>query len=730
MAEDAERTRAALAGMGAPETLAAPLAAALGPDAAEQLAADPWRLLALPGVTLDQADYCARQALGEAATPGDPRRGRAVVARVLARAARSGSTAVAEADLVRALHAVRITDTDPAIAAAVDDGTALVFEALPAEDGAGDEDEPPAELPEPERFYASEGPGLAEQDLGEGAARLLGTAEAVMDPATAAEAVAAAGARLGAPIPAETAAAAVTALRHGVAVLHHGSAHAAAVRQTVAVLAQAAADSGVGLAVTAPTAQATAHLTSVLGDAMAVPGAALPADGAAETPTPDPAPGPAPEGAGADGSDAAEGAAGPARTSAAAGGSAADSGSATAAEAAGGSAAPAKPPRTDRVPSDVDATAKAAADLQRLLGGAPVPAPDRAFAASLSGLSAPPPPAPERQTGPAGGRGSEPRPARSRLREHSAGTAADLSAPVPLARLLDAGSPVRAGIVVVAAAMALDVERAAELVEACDDGTHLVLLADPAEAPSARPGRVPADLAESGQVAVAELPSDGGGPLADLAAAVAGGDLAPATAPDREVVVVPAESGAEAVHRAVQLIGDSIPRAVGIAAGHIQIVAAARGGDAGTDALNRACKERFNPGPGAIGGLDPGDRVALAGDGPGYTAGDTGVLREPGGDGRPRVALADGTEPAVDPAVLRPGWAVTIAAAHGGRWPAVVAVFGPDTRGSRPQVYTALTRATRHLSIVQAAGPGLSRAVAERPGLPRTTRLTAVVREG
>ncbi|MFC7745154.1 hypothetical protein ACFQXA_36105 [Nocardiopsis composta] len=72
MSDAPERTRAVLAGMGAPESLAGPLVGALGPGAAEELAEDPWRLLALPSITPDQADYCARRALGGAASPDDP----------------------------------------------------------------------------------------------------------------------------------------------------------------------------------------------------------------------------------------------------------------------------------------------------------------------------------------------------------------------------------------------------------------------------------------------------------------------------------------------------------------------------------------------------------------------------------------------------------------------------------------------------------------------------------
>ena len=59
------------------------------------------------------------------------------------------------------------------------------------------------------------------------------------------------------------------------------------------------------------------------------------------------------------------------------------------------------------------------------------------------------------------------------------------------------------------------------------------------------------------------------------------------------------------------------------------------------------------------------------------------------------------------------GWAITVHRAQGSEFPAVVVVLPPEAGGmlSRPLVYTALTRAQRHLSVVHAAGPALARAV-------------------
>ena len=91
--------------------------------------------------------------------------------------------------------------------------------------------------------------------------------------------------------------------------------------------------------------------------------------------------------------------------------------------------------------------------------------------------------------------------------------------------------PLDADLVVVDEATMLDAELAAALVEACADGTRLLLAGDPAQLPSIGPGRVLADLIESGAVPVTELTrlyrQRDGGDIARLATAVRGGTLPP-----------------------------------------------------------------------------------------------------------------------------------------------------------------------------------------------------------
>lgn len=304
--------------------------------------------------------------------------------------------------------------------------------------------------------------------------------------------------------------------------------------------------------------------------------------------------------------------------------------------------------------------------------------------------------------------------------------------------------PLDEDVVVVDEASMLDTELAAALLEACGDGCHLVLVGDPEQLPSIGAGRVLGDLVASGAVPVTELAtlyrSAEGGAIARLATAVRAGEL-PRVEPDpaREVVVVLARDGAEAAHRTVQLVTDSIPRALGIAAADVQVVTPVHRGPAGTLALNAALKARLNPGEGAVGGFDVGDRVVATAnhlsteDGPGWANGDVGVVTGTAGRGLSVEFAGAGPVDVGATALgdLAHGWALTVHRAQGSEFPAVVAVLPPDAGGllSRPLVYTAFTRAQRHLSVVHAAGAALASSVQEVGARPRRTRLAALLRE-
>src|ERR1700744_5172154 len=88
-------TAGLLTGCRARARFAGQAVALLGPLAAAQLREDPWKLLTLPPIKPEQADWFARQLLDEA-TPADPRRGRALVVHLLNKASRDGDPARSE----------------------------------------------------------------------------------------------------------------------------------------------------------------------------------------------------------------------------------------------------------------------------------------------------------------------------------------------------------------------------------------------------------------------------------------------------------------------------------------------------------------------------------------------------------------------------------------------------------------------------------------------------------
>ncbi|MFG2643941.1 helix-hairpin-helix domain-containing protein [Streptomyces sp. NPDC048370] len=279
-------------------------------------------------------------------------------------------------------------------------------------------------------------------------------------------------------------------------------------------------------------------------------------------------------------------------------------------------------------------------------------------------------------------------------------------------------------LLVVLDAPQLDVEGATTLVESLPDGCRLVLSGDPGVLGSAGAGRVFGDVlaARVCPTVASRLPDPG--PIGELVSGIGIGELNQVEAPGKEVVIVPVRDAGEAVHRTVQLVADSIPRAFDVPAGGTQVITVGHGGSAGTRALNAALKERLNPGPGRFGGFDPGDRVAYV-PAPGRTVAGTVVGADAEG-----LRLECAGEPLVVPkerveSALRHGWALTAHQAAGMRWPAAVVVLpGDAAQGlSRAWVYTAFGRGERHLSVVHGVDQALPRAVAEGVTQERTTRL-------
>lgn len=321
-------------------------------------------------------------------------------------------------------------------------------------------------------------------------------------------------------------------------------------------------------------------------------------------------------------------------------------------------------------------------------------------------------------------------------RQRLAGAVGDPSAAVTLAGLLsgaegpgrDEEGALAVDLLVVLDAPQLDVETGAMLVESLADGTRLVLSGDPGVLGSAGAGRVFADVLAAGACPRIVSRTPDPGPIGELVSGIGIGELNQVEAPGKEVVIVPVRDAGEAVHRTVQLVADSVPRAIGVPSGDTQVITVGHGGSAGTRALNEALKQRLNPGPGRFGGFDPGDRIAHV-PAPGRTV--PGVVVSADTEG---LHLDCAGTPVVVPqervaASVRHAWALSAHQAAGMRWPAVVVVLpGDAAQGlSRPWVYTAFSRGERHLSVVHGVDQALPRAVAQAPAQERTTRLRALL---
>ncbi|MFJ8231114.1 helix-hairpin-helix domain-containing protein [Streptomyces sp. NPDC094448] len=283
-------------------------------------------------------------------------------------------------------------------------------------------------------------------------------------------------------------------------------------------------------------------------------------------------------------------------------------------------------------------------------------------------------------------------------------------------------------LLVVLDAPRLGVEPAAVLVESLPDGARLVLGGDPGQLGPAGAGDVFTDLLASGVCPRIASRVPDPGLLGELVSGIGVGELNQVEAPGKEVVIVPVRDAGEAVHRTVQLVADSIPRAIGVPADRTQVITVAHHGSAGTRALNTALKARLNPGPGRFGGYDPGDRIAYT-PAPGRTLPGTVVSADAAGlrldcEGTAVTVARDRVG-----ATLRHGWALTAHQAAALRWPAAVVVLPGDAVDalSRPWVYTAFGRAERHLSVVHGAEAALPAAVATIPSVPRTTRLRSLL---
>ena len=263
--------------------------------------------------------------------------------------------------------------------------------------------------------------------------------------------------------------------------------------------------------------------------------------------------------------------------------------------------------------------------------------------------------------------------------------------------------PAEAEVYVVADAQRLDLEELAGRLQQAPEDAHVVIAGDPDALPGAAPGAALRDLVAWGGVPVRDLrPDPPDGPaLHRLGAAIRRGELLPPDPEDRSVVVTVCADDDEVLRRVGQLVTDSIPRVFGLQGADILVVTPLHRGAAGREALTESLAALTD--------------ATLGPRGPGGSVIEVVLAHElTGGTGGPGVEVVLAHELA------------------GRRAAAVIACFPGQAAGvlTRALVYSSVTCADQHLSVVTAAGDALPGAVADAGLRERRTRLGALLAAG
>lgn len=273
--------------------------------------------------------------------------------------------------------------------------------------------------------------------------------------------------------------------------------------------------------------------------------------------------------------------------------------------------------------------------------------------------------------------------------------------------------PIAADLVVVDESSMIDVRLGASLMRAIDfDRTRLVLVGDADQLPSVGPGRVFADLIESGSVPVSRLSTLHRAAQDSWVCAQAPAVLAgkrPSLDTRRDFRWVHAESASEAASSTIDVVVRKLP---GVGVEGAQVLVPQRTGAAGVDALNGALQSELNPRRHGARSWKRGDFELRIGDRVIQTVndysldvmnGEVGAV-ESIGDSALAVNYDGRTVEynAMSAGGLRLAYALTIHKSQGSEWPWVV-VICHSTHSymlSRQLLYTAITRAKKGVVIV------------------------------
>ncbi|MGI6367870.1 MAG: ATP-dependent RecD-like DNA helicase [Anaerolineae bacterium] len=222
----------------------------------------------------------------------------------------------------------------------------------------------------------------------------------------------------------------------------------------------------------------------------------------------------------------------------------------------------------------------------------------------------------------------------------------------------------------------------------------------------------------------------------------------PPTRPEADYFEMPRETAQEALELAVDLVCDRLPRYLGVPPEEIQVLVPMHGGDAGVQALNAALQTRLNPRrgrPEVLLGMRAGNLPVMLREGDrvrqtrndyskGVFNGDLGIVQRVDVDERTVQVRFDDAIATYAPFELDDlvhCWAMTVHAAQGSQWPAVVSILLTShyVMLERNILYTALSRAQR-LAVLITQEAALQRALRHTTLNTRRTDLTARLSAG
>ena len=302
-------------------------------------------------------------------------------------------------------------------------------------------------------------------------------------------------------------------------------------------------------------------------------------------------------------------------------------------------------------------------------------------------------------------------------------------------------NPLDCDLVVVDETSMVDTELMAQLLAAVPDRAALLLVGDADQLPSVGPGRVLAELIESGTIPVVHLSEVfrqiRGSRILEIAHRINRGeavDLMRQPEPDEDFFFVSTRDQANSAEMVVRLVRDRIPAKFGLdPIREVQVLSPMQNGDAGVKSLNRRLQQELNGGAGQPSGtqrLWPGDRVmqtrndydrdVFNGD-IGYVearpAADGTGLRVRFGDRRVEYEMGDAD-------ALSLAYAATVHKSQGSEYPAVVIVLhrAHSIMLRRNLLYTAVTRG-QQLVVLVGEAQAVRMAIHRTEGGTRHTKL-------